>query len=537
MKKLFSLVLAAVLAVSLAAPALAASSPFPDVSSGAWYAEGVSYVVEHSIFTGNSDGTFNPKGTMSRGMFVVALSRLVKADTSRYTAGSGYADNFTDVPGGLWCGNEIRWASTYAGSPAAGTYEKDRERSFRPNDPITREEIAVILYNYLRRNGLELEEDPAAPAVFSDMAVVSTAEGRDAVEHMRRVGLMTGSNGQFNPQGELSRAEAAVAFMRFNQLLSKAHKAEENYVLTPTLVLMPSIEAKTASIYTYYSPVWVKMMYTAEAADESLIRVNPDDGTVYAVRELEPGTEPIQTYVTVTYLRGGDTHRVNVTVIPPDAAPDTSRPDTETPAPDSGRDLTPFTVTTPSFSFVTWLHFGEDNNICGRIRITDPYWGLTDRSVNGDSYGYTFTSSDPSVIQVDPKGQLYAPRVLAPDDAPVKAVITVTNQRDGHSVEVPVTISPDPEWYTVDDDYIAAYAAEVLRLVNELRAEVGSEPLVYIYRHQETINTRTARLEKIFAHDGIGTPSPMVGENIISGAPTGPITLSMAPLNTEQKYM
>ena len=104
------------------------------------------------------------------------------------------------------------------------------------------------------------------------------------------------------------------------------------------------------------------------------------------------------------------------------------------------------------------------------------------------------------MVDVNERGILINARLLAPGDEPVRATITVTNQRDGHSVQVPVTISPDPYWYTFDDDYIAAYAAEVLRLVNELRAERGVQPVSYVFEAQECANARSAELAVSFSH-------------------------------------
>ena len=83
------------LASSKAAPAAASAAgdnPFTDVLAGSWYASAVDYVRANGFFNGTSATTFEPNGTMTRGMFVTVLGRMARVDTAGYTGSSGFSD-------------------------------------------------------------------------------------------------------------------------------------------------------------------------------------------------------------------------------------------------------------------------------------------------------------------------------------------------------------------------------------------------------------------------------------------------------------
>ena len=237
--------------------------------------------------------------------------------------------------------------------------------------------------------------------------------------------------------------------------------------------------------------------YKLEVSDESVIKVNRWAG-LYAPRQLTPGTDPVRAVITITRPDGSQ-RQMLVLVTAKAAKEEEEEPEPSTgPEPEVGA----FTVTTRSFSILTSIYdeSGKVHDWCaGRIRITDPYWSVTDQAIDGNALGYTFISSDPSLIQVDANGTLSGAPLLAPNDEPLHATITVTNQRDGSSVQIPATVSPDPDWYAIDDDYIAVYAAEARRLVNELRAKAGLKPYGYMFEVQECINARSAELAVKFS--------------------------------------
>lgn len=208
-KRILSLVLALTMTASaLPIAANAATTDFSDVSDNAWYKTAVDYAVENDLFSGNGDGTFSPNGDMTRAMFVTVLSKIAGADVST-AADAG----FTDVPD-TWFTDFVNWAA------GKGYIAGTGNNKFEPNTPITREQIAVILRNYMEAEDIKL--DAAADVVdsFKDASKISSW-AVDAVDKIRTLGLMSGDEkGNFNPTDDLSRAEAASVFMKFDQRLN-----------------------------------------------------------------------------------------------------------------------------------------------------------------------------------------------------------------------------------------------------------------------------------------------------------------------------
>ena len=173
---------------------------FPDVAEGHWAGDAVSFAASHELFNGMGDGTFNPTAPMTRSMLVTVLARL---DSS---AGGGTA-SFRDVPANAWYAESVAWAAENKLVEGDGV-------DFRPDDPITREQLCTILARYLDYAGLTLPETSTAGG-FSDTASVSPWAS-DAVSMALRAGLLTGKpGGLIDPQGQASRAEIAVMLQRF----------------------------------------------------------------------------------------------------------------------------------------------------------------------------------------------------------------------------------------------------------------------------------------------------------------------------------
>ena len=183
-------------------PAPAPAGTFTDVSDSDWYAQAVAYVVENGLFTGTSDTTFTPGGTMTRGMLVTVLYRQ---------AGSPEVSNhnkFRDVSATAWYAKAVTWA--YNNGVVNGTGDK----TFSPEAPVSREQIATILMRYSTYAKLDLPETTTGDlSAFSDGASVSSY----AQEGMRwavSTQLMNGSNNALRPLANASRAECATLLMR-----------------------------------------------------------------------------------------------------------------------------------------------------------------------------------------------------------------------------------------------------------------------------------------------------------------------------------
>ena len=115
--------------------------PFLDVDEDAWYYDAVCYVYGAGLFQGTSGTTFGPDDTMTRSMTATVLYRL---SGETYT---GTAATFGDMAAGAWYGTGVSWA---AAREIAKGYGDGR---FGVNDPVTREQLAAILYRYARYKG------------------------------------------------------------------------------------------------------------------------------------------------------------------------------------------------------------------------------------------------------------------------------------------------------------------------------------------------------------------------------------------------
>ncbi len=176
---------------------------FDDVAADAWYLEDVLYISERQLLKGVSESAFAPEEPMNRAMFVTVLGRLAGAAVDQ-TADTG----FTDVVNDGWSAGYIAWATE---NGIVGGYGDGR---FGQYDPITREQMAVILYRYAQNRGID---DGAGGADLSSFADAGSVSGyaQEAVQWLVGRGLMTGADGRLFPQGPATRAQAAAILRRF----------------------------------------------------------------------------------------------------------------------------------------------------------------------------------------------------------------------------------------------------------------------------------------------------------------------------------
>jgi len=195
-------------------PLAAYDNPFEDVVEGAWYFDYVISVYEKGLMTGTSaDGRiFSPNLSLTRGMMVTILYRMagepdVNAELRMQNA------EFSDVVSGLWYSDAVAWAA------ANNIVRGFGDGSFRPNENITREQMAVILSNYAKAMGLELPS--VRSGAFNDEAQISDW-AFEAVRLMFEAGVINGKPGDiFDPQGTATRAEVAAILTRFLDLFNE----------------------------------------------------------------------------------------------------------------------------------------------------------------------------------------------------------------------------------------------------------------------------------------------------------------------------
>ncbi len=176
--------------------------PFTDVNEEAWYKEAVKYVYENEMMSGITSTTFGPNVTTTRGMIVTILYRLEGEPAVEELA------KFDDVTSDAYYAKAVAWAS------ANGVVSGYNETTFGPNDTITREQFASILYRYAQLKGYEVTEKGDI-TVFTDATKVS-AWAKEAVEWAVGSKLITGKGaGMLDPTGTATRAEAAQMLMNF----------------------------------------------------------------------------------------------------------------------------------------------------------------------------------------------------------------------------------------------------------------------------------------------------------------------------------
>lgn len=175
--------------------------PFTDVNEGDWFYDVVLYAYDNGLMTGVSATEFAPNQTTTRGMIVSMLARL-EGVTSAEGAG------FADVAANDWYATAVNWAASVG---VVNGYEDD---TFRPNDAITREQMAAILYNYADYKGY----DVSARADLSDYADAASISSwaEDVLAWANAEGLINGMTATtIDPQGATTRAQTAAMFERF----------------------------------------------------------------------------------------------------------------------------------------------------------------------------------------------------------------------------------------------------------------------------------------------------------------------------------
>ncbi|MFV0441927.1 MAG: S-layer homology domain-containing protein [Lachnospirales bacterium] len=177
---------------------------FGDVSDGSWYNSSVDFVSSHELFEGVSQGVFAPNENMSRAMLATVLMRL--------DDGNSGTSSFDDVPSNAWYANSVGWAAN------AGVINGTGDGNFRPNDDITREQLAVMMYNYTNYAGLDTSGYGSSS--FSDSSDISFW-ATDAMDWAVSNGILQGNNNNLNPKDNATRAEVAAVVERFISFMVK----------------------------------------------------------------------------------------------------------------------------------------------------------------------------------------------------------------------------------------------------------------------------------------------------------------------------
>jgi len=172
-----------------------------------WAKEAIEVVTKKGLFKGKSDSEFGTDDSMTRGMLITVIGRLADGKPST-------VKNFEDVNNSQYYSDFVQWA--YENKIANGT----GDNKFNPEKEISREELAVIIMNYLKYANIKIGQNNQ-PISFSDDEQISVW-AKDAVSTMQQLGIMSGNTGgSFNPKGKVTRSEVAVVIKNLIEVVEK----------------------------------------------------------------------------------------------------------------------------------------------------------------------------------------------------------------------------------------------------------------------------------------------------------------------------
>ena len=183
------------------------SMPFTDVSENDWFYGAVQYVYDNDMMNGVSATSFAPNSNLTRAMMAAVLYNLEDQPTQADSS-------FTDVADGSWYADAVNWAA--ANNIVSGY----GDGIFGPNDNITREQMASILYRYAEYKGYDVSA-VGDLSQFNDADSVSEW-ANDVMSWAVGAGLINGmGDGSVAPQGTATRAQVATVLMNFCENIAK----------------------------------------------------------------------------------------------------------------------------------------------------------------------------------------------------------------------------------------------------------------------------------------------------------------------------
>lgn len=193
----------------------AAMIDFKDTASH-WAREYIGKLAARGVVNGMGDNYYQPDASLTRAQFLTMLSKTIYGLDPSQSASAG----FTDVPATEWYYNYVNWG--YANGIVNGIDEV----TFAPNANITREQMAIMLSNFARSTELVLPETGAGTS-FTDSAAISPWAS-ESVSKIVSSGIMSGyPEGNYNPQGKATRAEAAKVIYKMIEIRDNIAKGKK----------------------------------------------------------------------------------------------------------------------------------------------------------------------------------------------------------------------------------------------------------------------------------------------------------------------
>lgn len=190
--------------VTVDAEFVRSSLPFSDVSRGQWFYDYVAWAYNTGLMEGVSAGRFAPNSTTTRAMVVTIIYRLAGSP------GVSGTSDFTDVPAGAWYADAVTWAAK------RGIVEGMTATTFDPNDAVTREELAAMLYRYAKHKGYDTSAAENTNILSYNDAGSISEYAFEALQWACGEGIINGTGGgSLEPGGSATRAQLAAMLYRF----------------------------------------------------------------------------------------------------------------------------------------------------------------------------------------------------------------------------------------------------------------------------------------------------------------------------------
>ncbi len=186
---------------------LEVSLPFVDVDADDWFYDSVQFAYQNDLMAGTSDTTFEPHLGTTRGMIVTILHRLDGMPEA------SVANKFDDVADGEYYSDAVAWGNEH------GIILGYNSENFGPNDTITREQLAAILYRYADFKAMDVTTGENTNILSYDDSLDISAYAASALQWAIAEGLITGrSESILAPTAGATRAEVSTVLMHFDAL-------------------------------------------------------------------------------------------------------------------------------------------------------------------------------------------------------------------------------------------------------------------------------------------------------------------------------
>ena len=184
-------------------------NPFNDVKESDWFYDAVAEAASNGIVNGISDTVYEPNGTLTRAMFATMLHRYAGEPIV------DYAIPYTDIEDDAWYTEAVRWAAS------EGIVKGLDDKTFAPDAPITREQMAAMIYRYAQLKGEGFTGSQIFPLDYTDSADVSEY-AYEAMCWNTMNGIISGmGDNTLSPKTNSTRAQVAAVIVRLDKILKK----------------------------------------------------------------------------------------------------------------------------------------------------------------------------------------------------------------------------------------------------------------------------------------------------------------------------